>query len=37
MSETTVNVVVGNITMVDPEVYRYWLDGYSGKATLDLV
>ncbi|XP_041467595.1 acidic fibroblast growth factor intracellular-binding protein B-like [Lytechinus variegatus] len=29
MSETMVNIVVGNITMVDPEVYRYWLDGYS--------
>ncbi|XP_071507217.1 acidic fibroblast growth factor intracellular-binding protein B-like [Diadema antillarum] len=29
MSELNVNVVVGNITMVDPEVYRYWLDGYS--------
>ena len=31
MADITLNIFVGNTTMLDPEVYQYWLDGYSGK------
>ena len=30
MADITLNVFVGNTTMIDAEVYQLWLDGYSG-------
>ncbi|XP_072027531.1 acidic fibroblast growth factor intracellular-binding protein-like [Amphiura filiformis] len=31
MADITLNIFVGNTTMIDPEVYQLWLDGYSAQ------
>lgn len=28
------DVFVGNTTIMDEEVYQFWLDGYTGELTL---
>ena len=28
---TEVDVFIGNNTIVDPKIYEYWLDGYTGE------
>lgn len=31
MTFTEVDVFIGNNTLIDPDIYQYWLDGYSGN------
>ena len=34
MTFTEVDVFIGNNTLIDPDIYQYWLDGYSGNYLL---
>jgi hypothetical protein len=30
MMFTEVDVFIGNNTLIDPDIYQYWLEGYTG-------
>ena len=30
---TEVDVFISNYTLVDPEIYQLWIEGYTGKLT----
>jgi hypothetical protein len=31
MLYTELDVFIGNNTLICPDIYQYWLDGYTGK------
>jgi len=37
MMFTEVDVFIGNNTLVDPDIYQYWLDGYTGNVNPQIV
>lgn len=34
MMFTEVDVFIGNNTLIDPDIYKYWLDGLTGEPTI---
>lgn len=33
--EVEVDVFISNYTIIDPEIYKLWVDGHSGKVLYD--
>lgn len=37
MMFTEVDVFIGNNTLIDPDIYHYWLEGFTGNVDKSLL